>query len=180
MKKLCGNCEEYHNVIEKKEVREYEIKNTKIAAEIIVLLCDKCNEEVYDRETEIANDIILFDEYKKKHHLLTSSDIKRIRGKYNLSQTSFAKLLGFGLKTITRYENGSIQDVTHNNLMKLIEDERNYEAILLQKQSIKEYIDLFVDYATKSIHTKYEYNVSLKVKYTTTVGKNGGFRYEGC
>ena len=37
---------------------------------------------------------------------ITPDDIKRIRGKYSLSQQSFARLLGLGEASIVRYENG--------------------------------------------------------------------------
>ena len=40
------------------------------------------NEEIFDRQLEIENDIRLYDIYKEKTGLLTSNDIKRIRSKY--------------------------------------------------------------------------------------------------
>ena len=95
MRKFCGNCEAMHEVIEHKEKREYEIKDTKVAAEITILTCSHCHEEVYDKETEVMNDILLFDAYKIKSNLLTSNEIIKIREKYNLSQATFSKVMGF-------------------------------------------------------------------------------------
>lgn len=135
MKLFCGNCEEFHEFTVTKERREYKIKDTKVSGEITVLKCIHCKEEVYDKRNEIANDIILFDEYKRKHHLLVSTEIKQIREKYSLTQETFSKILGFGLKTITRYENGSIQDNAHDNLIKLMVYEENF--IMLWKKMKK-------------------------------------------
>ncbi len=72
MRKFCGNCEAIHEIIEKKETREYQIKDTQIVVEITILTCQQCGEEVYDKAVEISNDIVLFDAYKKNHNLLTS------------------------------------------------------------------------------------------------------------
>lgn len=67
MRKFCGNCEKFNEIYQKKELREFQIKELKIKDEITVLICQHCGEEVYDKETEIANDIVLFDSYRKNH-----------------------------------------------------------------------------------------------------------------
>lgn len=135
MRKLCGNCEKISEVIARDEVREYEIKQVKIVAEIKILVCSHCSEEIYDKETEARNDIVLFDQYKKKLNLLTSKEIINIRNKYNLSQSTFSKIMGFGLKTITRYENGAIQDITHDNLIRLSAIKPNLEVLWVRNKS---------------------------------------------
>ena len=43
-------------------------------------------EEVFDRNIEIENDARLYDIYKKQMNLLTSSEIKNIRKKYDMNQ----------------------------------------------------------------------------------------------
>jgi HTH-type transcriptional regulator/antitoxin MqsA len=40
--------------------------------------------------------------------LLTAADIKRIRRKLHLTQEQMAKVLGGGLKSFARYENGQV------------------------------------------------------------------------
>ena len=119
MKMLCLNCEAIHEVTVKNEYREYEIKKITVVGKITAYICSYCGNEIYNKDTEVCNDIIFFDEYKKKLNLLTSKEIISIRNSYNLSQATFSKILGFGLKTITRYENGAIQDSTHDNLIRL-------------------------------------------------------------
>ena len=57
------------------------------------------------------------------------NEIKKIRKKYNLTQSAFSKLLGFGEKTITRYENGSIQDLAHDNLIRLMNSQNSFMEI---------------------------------------------------
>lgn len=184
MRKYCGNCEAMHDIIERKELREYEIKKTKVAAEITILTCSHCGEEVYDRDIEIRNDIVLFDAYKKKHNLLTSKEIINIREKYNLSQATFSKIMGFGLKTITRYENGSIQDNTHDNLLRLVDIEDIFYALwIMNKESLTEAENgkIAARFYVKAMPPiEYEYQELCSYSYSTTVPQNGGQTYDGC
>lgn len=184
MRKFCGNCEAMHEAIERKEVREYEIKKAKVTAKITILTCQHCGEEVYDKDTEISNDIILFDAHKKKHNLLTSKEIISIREKYGLSQATFSKIMGFGLKTITRYENGSIQDNTHDNLLKLVNIEYNFFALwILNRDNLSQLENTKI--SSKLLlrevpSIKYEYKEPCSMVYTTTIGRNGVLTYDGC
>ena len=185
MKKFCGNCEAMHEVIKKTEKREYVIKKTNVAAEITILTCKHCGEEIYDKQTEIENDILLFDDYKLKNNLLTSKEIIDIREKYNLSQATFSKILGFGLKTITRYENGAIQDVTHDNLLRLVEREENFYALWYKNKSnlsatenIKISSKLLV---IEPQSFEYDYKEPCNVVYEPSdKSRNGAITYGGC
>lgn len=173
-----------HEVTERKELREYEINKTKVSAEITILYCSHCNEEVFDKDTEIRNDILLFDSYKKKQNLLTSKEIISIREKYNLSQATFSKIMGFGLKTITRYENGAIQDNTHDNLLRLANIEDNFFALwIMNKENLTETENFKISsrfLINKLPVTNYEYREPCSYKYTTTLPINGGLTYDGC
>lgn len=184
MRKFCGYCDAFHEVNEKKETRIFAIKNTNIEAEITILTCQHCGEEVYDKDTEVSNDIILFDAYKKKQNLLTSKEVINIREKYGLSQATFSKIMGFGLKTITRYENGAIQDNTHDNLLRLVNIEDNFFALwILNRENLsqQENAKISSKLLNKEVpKIKYEYNEPCSVVYTTTIGGNGGLTYDGC
>ena len=70
----------------------------------------------------------LYNEYRKLNSLLLPEEIKSIREKYGVTQVEFAQILGLGDKTITRYENGSLQDTAQNNLIKIVG--RNPEEFL--------------------------------------------------
>lgn len=183
MKKYCGNCEAFHEANEIKEAREYTIKGAKIKAEITILTCYHCGEEIYDKDNEIKNDIIMFDEYKKINGLLTSKDIIDIRDKYHLSQSALSKLLGFGEKTITRYENGAIQDRAHDNLLRVLFLDDAFSKLwlvnigyLTQKEN-----DKITSAICKSIATPMKYEIkSSALVYNTIEEGNGVFTYEGC
>lgn len=77
---------------------------------------------IYDPTLEQENDIVLYNIYRNKKGLLLPNEIKAIREQYGLSQKNLSRILGWGEKTITRYENGSIQDLGHNKMLNLIKD----------------------------------------------------------
>ena len=53
---------------------------------------------------------------------LTPQEIKRIRGKYGLTQQSFARLLGLGEASVVRYENGQPPSKANANLIRAADD----------------------------------------------------------
>ena len=105
-------------IIEKEQTLNVKGKN--ITLQVRVRVCTVCGEEILDEELDAKSLELFYNQYRKQENLLLPDEIKAIRQKYNLSQSSFAKFLGFGEKTITRYENGAIQDICHDNLIRLM------------------------------------------------------------
>ena len=79
---------------------------------------DENGEELYHRETEIENYIKLYDIYKQKSGLLTTTDLKELRNIYNLSQKELADKIGIEEQEIYKYENGSIQSKEIDRLIR--------------------------------------------------------------
>ncbi len=92
-------------------------------------------EEVFDRNIEIENDARLYDIYKKQMNLLTSSEIKNIRKKYDMNQKEFALSIGVGEITIHRFENGSIQTESVDSIIRLSEDPDIMYNLLIKNQA---------------------------------------------
>lgn len=122
----CGKEVETH-IISKDEI--WNVKGIEIPCNVQVRVCSECGEELIDTKLEDENIKKVYDVYREKVGLLKSTEIKKIRDKYGISQQLFSKLLGFGEKTITRYENGSIQDTCHDNLIQLMRNEENFKSI---------------------------------------------------
>lgn len=134
----CERCKEVSTTTVKKVKEEYPVKNESVVIEADVRYCDICKEALWDNELDGANLIRAYDLFKKQKGLLTSDQIKQIRNKYDLSQSAFAKLLGVGEKTITRYENGAIQDKAHDILIRLMDDEAIFEKLFGLRLNQKE------------------------------------------
>ncbi|BBB92322.1 MAG TPA: DUF4065 domain-containing protein [Methylomusa anaerophila] len=132
---FCPHCleERAYHTIEKKEV--YPVKGEPVEITATVAVCDACGEEIFQPDLDNANLLLAYDVYRRKHKLLFPAEIKSIREKYGLSQRKFAKLLGWGEITVHRYEAGALQDIAHNDVLKLLQDPLNMQRLLEQRQS---------------------------------------------
>lgn len=110
----------------------YNVKGTPVTFLEKILIDDSTGEEIFDPKLEQENDINLYNEYRKIKGLLLPEKIKEIRKKFGVTQTIFAKVLGLGDKTIARYENGSLQDMAQNNLIKAVSERPIYFLELLR------------------------------------------------
>lgn len=98
----------------------YTVKGISITFKEKIKIDEVTGEEIYDPKLEQENDVKLYNEYRKLNSLLLPEEIKEIREKFGVTQVEFAQILGLGDKTITRYENGSLQDTAQNNLIKIV------------------------------------------------------------
>ncbi len=129
MRAICDYCGKEVDVLLYQASETYKVKDEAITVKATLCKCSCCGEELWVSDINNENLRIAYNEYRKRHNLLMPSQIRSMREKYGLSQVTFAKLLGFGEKTVARYENGSIQDEAHNNLMLLISDPRNLKML---------------------------------------------------
>lgn len=112
---------------ERQETRDYHGEQITFLAKYAE--CPVCHQEFLRPETHDVNLAYLQDEYRRRHHLLSPDEIRKIRQSYGLSARSFARILGMGDVSITRYENGAIPDEALHNLMLLSEQSRNFSVL---------------------------------------------------
>lgn len=125
MKKYCPNCRKKEEMTLKSLKEIYNVLGEDIEVSTKAYVCKKCKTSVFDEIYDSQNILLAYEKYKEKHNLLSSNEIKDIRHKYGLSQRSFSNLLGWGEKTLCRYENGAIQDNVHNDLLKMLQNKKN-------------------------------------------------------
>lgn len=147
-KRLCTCCMEEHEVKTVLVKEKATFKNKKVAYEASYLYCDTAKELYMDEQQMQENDIHLKDAYRKSEGLLTSSDIIGIRAKFGISQSDLCILLGWGRKTITRYESHQVQDKAHDTILKKINQDPEWFLLLLNDSSenlsaraFKKYLD---------------------------------------
>lgn len=130
---LCTCCMEEHEVKTVLVQEQSTFKNVKVNYMASYLYCD-ITDELYMNETQLqANDIAVKDAYRKAQGLLTSKEITEIREKYGISQNDLCVLLGWGKKTITRYESHQVQDKAHDTILKKINQDPEWFLELLKK-----------------------------------------------
>lgn len=70
--------------------------------------------------------------YRKANGLLTTDEIIAVRARYGISQSDFCLLLGWGGKTITRYESHQVQDNAHDTILRKLDDDPEWFLELLK------------------------------------------------
>ena len=121
-------------------IEENIIKGERVVYSKLAEYCSVYDELTQDEEIIRINNISFTDAYKKKVGLLTSQDIINIRNKYGFSQSDLAKILGWGEKTITRYESYQVQDTAHNDLLLNVDSNPKWvlDKIIESKDLLKE------------------------------------------
>lgn len=119
-KYYCPNCNKMMDSEVVERLETLSVRGEVIQLKVKMRVCKECGEPLADDELDDISLKRFYDEYRRRNNLLFPNEIKKIREKYNMSQTEFAKLLGMGAKTITRYENGTIQERTHDNLIRAV------------------------------------------------------------
>ncbi len=146
----CPLCNKEHElqIIEKQDICDF--KEEKIAYLKKEYYCKETNEKIVTPELEEINQLSIKDEYRKKHNLLTSSEIKEIREKYSLSQSDLALILGWGEVTITRYETKEIQNEKYDAVLRKIKD---------NPYLLYDYFEINKDYFDQKKQTKISHKI---------------------
>lgn len=180
--KLCVNCMETHEVclVEVKEKTKF--KNEEIEYIATYEYCSNTDELFMSEELISKNDIQMKNAYRSKMGLLTTYEINAIRYQYGISQSDLSTLLGWGEKTITRYEGHHVQDVAHDKILRKISKDYEWYLNFLEESkhsfsdaTYKKYkataLNLYEtqrdEFLRKSIYASY-------AKYNDLVDCNGG------
>lgn len=149
--RLCTCCMEEHDIKTVQIMETTTFKGVEVNYIAMYYYCDMAEEFYSDEDMINANDISMKNAYRMACGLLTSDEIKAIRVKYSISQNDLCKILGWGLKTITRYESHAVQDKAHDSILRKLDEDPEWFIELLEKS--KELLDI-------SVYNKY-YNISL-------------------
>ena len=135
---LCSCCMEKHTVQVVSVSEQNVFKNVPVVYRAEYFYCDRANETYADEQQISSNDIAMKNAYREKMGLLTSHQIAAIRARYGISQSDLCLLLGWGAKTITRYESHQVQDIAHDTILRKLASDPEWFLQLLQaeKESI--------------------------------------------
>jgi len=136
MRKFCSVCEDYRETKIKTAQETFNVRGVDIEVCVSVEVCVSCGENLASdaEDQKILNSVN--SEYRKRTNLLTPEEIKQIRSRYNLSQRCFALLLGMSEATINRYENGALQDRTHDTAIRACEEPRFVRDLLERRGNL--------------------------------------------
>ncbi len=133
-KKLCLCCMEEHEVQRVTVVESNKFKGEPVEYNAEYYYCDLADEMYADEQQISQNDIAMKNSYREKMGLLTSHQIAAIRAKYGISQSDLCLLLGWGGKTITRYESHQVQDAAHDTILRKLDADPEWFLQLLESE----------------------------------------------
>jgi putative zinc finger/helix-turn-helix YgiT family protein len=132
MKAYCPNCEDDRNILVVDTIEDIEVRGERIPTRVHYLKCQICGSDFTDPTSEYDPLPFAYREYRKRKGYLQPEDIVAFRKRWGLTQQELASLLGWGVASLSRYENGSLQSAGSDaqlhlamqpgNLYRLIQD----------------------------------------------------------
>lgn len=133
---FCPSCEDYCEVETVERNETYTVRDREITVPVTGRICSRCGEFLgSDEEDQVVLDVV-HSEYRRQLDLLSPERIKAIRKKYRLSQKSFARLLGMSEATMNRYEQGGLQDQSHDTAIRACECVEIFRGVFNRRGSL--------------------------------------------
>ena len=128
---FCPVCEEDRELTEVRCKEDINVRGEVFSVNAHYYRCTECGEEFETSNSDCDPLAEAYNLYREKNSMLFPSGIRDFRHKYELTQKELTALLGWGAVTLSRYENGALQNLSHDRqlqeadtpagLLKLIE-----------------------------------------------------------
>lgn len=132
MKRYCPACGKESEWMIVDHPVELSVRGEKITVGAEFLRCPECGAEYEDLNSEIDPYVLAYNEYRRRKGMVQPEEIKTFRKRYGLTQKELSRLLGLGDITLSRYENGSLQDEVHDNLLRLAMQPQNLSRLIAE------------------------------------------------
>lgn len=147
MKRLCPYCDKVNDTDAVPIIENITIKGESYQIPNEIFKCRVCDGEFEDDFSDKDPLREAYRQYRQKHNMIQPEEIMSFRARYGLSQSELSKLLGWGGATLSRYENGALQDEAHDNVLQFIKSPENLlhlvqkKGCVLKEERKKELLD---------------------------------------
>lgn len=131
--KKCPKCNAENSIASITLPEEYEVRGETVQVDTPLLRCKECEEEFYSPDHDPFDAVYRI--YRSRHNMVQPEDLKSFRKRYDLTQRELSDLLGWGGATISRYENGALQDEAHDKTLRLAMTPTNLKQLILDNSS---------------------------------------------
>lgn len=132
MRGLCPACEIETTVDLVRKEEMIKVRGEHIPVLTPLFKCSTCGEKFMDPKSSFDPLDQAYREYRRRHGMLQPDEIKEFRRTHGLTQAELSQLLGWGTATLSRYENGALQDETHEKALRLAMEPRNLLTLIQQ------------------------------------------------
>ncbi len=118
----CPACEKKSSIRQVSKREKIVVRGESIETTVTFWKCSHCGREflnTMDDEDPLKS---AYRKYRETHNMLQPEGIREIRKSIGLTQGELGSLLGWGRVTLSRYENGSLQDRSHDSQLKKLKD----------------------------------------------------------
>ena len=98
--------------------------------------CNKCKEQFTTDDLDEVNINQVYNQYREKYQIPFPQQLIKIRGRYGLSASKMAEVLGFGVNVYRNYESGEIPNVSNGTLLNLIRMPEEFKKVILNKKKV--------------------------------------------
>ncbi len=158
--RVCIECDgENIEYVEKPDT--VEIRGEEIQVMAKYWLCRDCGADwEFSDEGEYDQLDEAFRIYRNRHGMLQPEKINELRKRMGFTQGELAKIFGWGAVTISRYENGSLQSKSHDELLKLLERPETFYQFIKEKNNL-ENKDKYLQHIEQTLNLEKELPVSF-------------------
>lgn len=135
MKGVCPGCEKITELEHIITTEEFNIRGELISVKSQYYKCKECGEEFEDPGSKDDPLDKAYREYRRKRGMVQPEEIREMRKRYSLTQKELSNLIGWGGATLSRYENGALQDEAHDRVLQLIKKPENMHRLILENGS---------------------------------------------
>ena len=117
----CFQCEKGKMVSKLADMTAH-VRGEEVPVRTEAMVCNRCGFQVLTDEQSAVYTIASADAYREKHKLLTTKELKEIRGRLGMSFRAFARYLKVGEASPKRWEAGLVQDAAMDQLIRVRAD----------------------------------------------------------
>lgn len=125
MKDICPNCAKETEVRFIKDVEELTIRGETIPVEVEYNQCEECGQDFEIPRPDYDPLDTAYREYRRRSGMLQPEQIKEFRLKLELTQKEMSQVLGIGIASLNRYENGALQSEAQDRLIQTLMQPEN-------------------------------------------------------
>jgi len=135
MNNICPICEKETKIEIIKEESFIRVREDNVPTLVEFSKCDECGETFENTRGHDALDLA-YREYRRRHEMLQPEDIRDWRKKFGLTQKTLSALLGWGEATLSRYENGALQDEAHEKMLRMAMEPHNLLNLIRKSTNV--------------------------------------------
>ncbi len=136
MNAFCPNCELETEQRYIDKVEEINIRGETISIHLKYYQCEVCGEDYELPRADYDPLDEAYREFRIRKGYIQPEEIKKFRKGLGLTQKEFSELLGIGIATLNRYENGALQSEAHDQVIRLCMQPDNMLNILESKPGV--------------------------------------------